>query len=313
MPRIRPNVNMKKNLITNFVWRMQIVYQINLTDTCDIIEYYKNLPLDAKHLFTNIWKELDISIGKIPNGSKTYSYKFINEVVAGQFSDKWPVQVKERAKNFARPAIYQRMEQFSGNKSDDEMYELCKDIIELTFQAFNNFQNEEIVGTSKIMQDMLRHFIIFEIPRIRAQLKGSKQLKFNSDLFPGSNPQFKGLNYSFQQEQQEILHLTVDNQLQNPCEQNEELICSCLFGQEEVFEEERPEENVTQKLVVYSCDEFHKYEMKIRAQQVDEIDFMFSDICDCSRLMFLSLYQFHQGCFKMFKYCGFLKNNRTKS
>ncbi|CAL6045662.1 Hypothetical_protein [Hexamita inflata] len=274
MSRIRLNENMKNNLITNYVCRMQTVYQIQLTEICDIIEYYKNLPLYAKHLFTNSWKELDKSIEKNPNGSKTYSYKFINEVVAGQFSDKWSVQVKERARNFARPIIYQRMEQYSGEKSDVQMYELCKDIIELTFQAFGNFQNEKVVGTPKILQDMLRHFIIFEIPRIRAQLKAPKQLKLNSDLFPGSHPQQNGLNNTFLQEQQNMFHLTPDN----PCKQNEEQICSCLFDQKEVFEEENPKENVTQKLVVYSCDEFQKYEMDIRAIQVDEIDFMFSDM-----------------------------------
>ncbi|CAL6077949.1 Hypothetical_protein [Hexamita inflata] len=165
-------------LISSFVNFMQIIYNIQFPGIREALVYYRNLSSLDKRRFTNCWKELDRSIVKEPRGSKTYSYKFINEVVAGKLYDEWQNEIKEKARNFAQPIIYQRMEQFSDQKTDAEMYEQCKDIIDLTFREFNNFQNEEVVGAPKVLQDMLRHLILLQIPKIRTQLKIKAKLKF---------------------------------------------------------------------------------------------------------------------------------------
>ncbi|CAL6010966.1 Hypothetical_protein [Hexamita inflata] len=202
MQRSRQTVSKCKKtgeiLKTGFVNFMQIIYNIQFPGIREALVYYRNLSSLDKRRFTNSWKEMDRLIGKEPKGSKTYSYKFINEVVAGQFINNWQNETKQKARNFAQSIIYQRMEQFSDLKTDAEMYEQCKDVIDLTFQEFNNFQNEEVVGTAKVLQDMLRHFINSEIPKIRTQLKIKAKQKFNPpkqnneniphnlDLFPDS-------------------------------------------------------------------------------------------------------------------------------
>ncbi|CAL6087497.1 Hypothetical_protein [Hexamita inflata] len=91
-----------KLLMTGFKAKMQRMYNMQFPGIREAIEYYKNLSSLDKRRFTNSWKELDRSIGKEPKGSKTYSYKFINEVVAGKLYDEWSDETKEKARNFAR-------------------------------------------------------------------------------------------------------------------------------------------------------------------------------------------------------------------
>ncbi|CAL6087475.1 Hypothetical_protein [Hexamita inflata] len=199
MQRSRQTVSKCKKtgeiLKTGFVNFMQIMYNIQFPGIREALVYYRNLSSLDKRRFTNSWKELDRLIGKEPKGSKTYSYKFINEVVAGQFINNWQNETKEKARNFAQSIIYQRMEQFLDQKTDAEM---CKDVIDLTFQEFNNFQDEEVVGTAKVLQDMLRHFTNSKIPKIRTQQKNkakqilhspkqnNENIPHNLDLFPDS-------------------------------------------------------------------------------------------------------------------------------
>ncbi|CAL6087489.1 Hypothetical_protein [Hexamita inflata] len=172
------------------------------------------------------------------------------------------------------------MEQFSGQKTDDEMSELCKDVINLTFQKFNGFQDEEVVGTPKVLQDMLRHFTKFEIPRIRIELKRLTP-KLNYDLFPSlpENSRKNEQNNLILQEKHEPYYLNSNIELLiSPCEQNgsqEEPVYSCLFEQSYLFEEEgNSERNITQSLTVFSSKEFQQFDEKcIRSEKVDEIDY----------------------------------------
>ncbi|CAL6010976.1 Hypothetical_protein [Hexamita inflata] len=261
-----------KILTNGFKAKMQRIYNIYLPDIREAIEYYQILSLQDKRRFTNSWKELDRLIGKEPKGSKTYSYKFINEVVAGKLYDEWSNETKEKARNFAQSIIYQRMEQFSDSKTDAEMYEQCKDVIDLTFREFNNFQKEEVVGTDKVLQDMLRHFINSEIPRIRVELK-RKASKLNFDLFPShpEKPRKNGLKNSIVQDKHEPSYLNSSMELQNRCEQNEsqeEPVYSCLFEQSYLFEEDG---NLTQSLTVFSSKEFQLFDERgIRNEKVNE-------------------------------------------
>ncbi|CAL6046959.1 Hypothetical_protein [Hexamita inflata] len=187
-----------QNLGNGFVNLMQIIYNEQFLGIREAIEYYQILSLQDKRRFTNSWKELDRSIGKEPKGSKTYSYKFINEVVAGQFFNKWSDETKEKARNFVRHIIYQRMEQFSDQKTDDEMSELCKDVIDLTFKNFNNFKNEEVVGAPKVMQDMLRHLILQQIPKIRTQLKNKAKQKLHPPQNNENIPELFDFSFLFE-------------------------------------------------------------------------------------------------------------------
>ncbi|CAL6010975.1 Hypothetical_protein [Hexamita inflata] len=81
MQRFRFN----QELLTNaFVQRMQDAYNVQFPGIREAIQYYQILSLQDKRRFTNCWKELDRLIGKEPKGSKSYSFKFINEVIARQ-------------------------------------------------------------------------------------------------------------------------------------------------------------------------------------------------------------------------------------
>ncbi|CAL6010950.1 Hypothetical_protein [Hexamita inflata] len=172
LQRIRQSAEKLEYLENFFILRMNQIYETNIIDLREAVDYYKNLICASKRLFTSVWKELDAAIGIKTHSTKTYSYKYINEVVADRFSDQWLNETKQQASQYLKVQIHIFRTQIILNaQTEKQAYELCKDLLDLTFQHFDDFKNETQIGTKKKMIDFLRFQIINEISKIRERSK----------------------------------------------------------------------------------------------------------------------------------------------
>ncbi|CAL6010918.1 Hypothetical_protein [Hexamita inflata] len=97
--RKRISREMELQLEDNFVLQVNKIYSVNTTSIQEALEYYQQLTMGSKRLFN--WKSLDNSIGHSGYPTKSYSYKYVNEVVAGRFLEKLSPELKYKAREHA--------------------------------------------------------------------------------------------------------------------------------------------------------------------------------------------------------------------
>ncbi|CAL6093354.1 Hypothetical_protein [Hexamita inflata] len=156
MSRTRPTLVQQAELEEGFVHMLNQICQTNIINLQEAVYFFKDLSYPIKRQFD--WKQLDNTIG-FGYERKTYSYKYINDVVFERFCNKWTEETKSKAKQFALKEINRRRELLQTANSDKAAFELCKDIKKLTLDHFGDFKMEVVVGSSKTMNDMLRHYI----------------------------------------------------------------------------------------------------------------------------------------------------------
>ncbi|CAL6005786.1 Hypothetical_protein [Hexamita inflata] len=143
-----------------FIQKINLEYVQSFSLLKDAVVYYQSCKKAEKTKFTPLWRQIDREIGAYTK--KSYSYKYINEVVVKSFSKQWENDTKIRAKQYTQTLI----QEYITNKLEitDTAH---RDIIQRTFNHFNNFSKEKVVGHHDTMKDMLNHFILREIDNLK--------------------------------------------------------------------------------------------------------------------------------------------------
>ncbi|CAL6028303.1 Hypothetical_protein [Hexamita inflata] len=143
-----------------FIQKINLEYVQSFSLLKDAVMYYQSCGKTKKSRFTQLWRQIDKEIGA--QTKKSYSYKYINEVVVKSFSKPWGNNTKVRAKQYMQTLIQEYI---------TNMLELTdtarRDIIQRTFNHFNNFSKEKVVGHHDTMKDMLNHFILSQIDYLK--------------------------------------------------------------------------------------------------------------------------------------------------
>ncbi|CAL6010938.1 Hypothetical_protein [Hexamita inflata] len=196
--RKRISREMELQLEDNFVLQVNKIYSVNTTSIQEALEYYQQLTMGSKRLFN--WKSLDNSIGHSGYPTKSYSYKYVNEVVAGRFSEKLSPELKYKAREHACGLFRSRLNLM---KKTDRLHflELRAVVIKETVsfvekQAKTNF-------CKKSLTDMLRNAL-------------DEQIKYNTAEFTkkvqsNKNNVMKQLKQLEQYDQQKIHNNMIEN------------------------------------------------------------------------------------------------------
>ncbi|CAL6010946.1 Hypothetical_protein [Hexamita inflata] len=168
MKRWRPSYDNEQYIETTFQQKVNEIYKKYFTKLEDAVNYYQSCPKFQKLQFTQVWDDIDIVIGVNPDDKKkkSYSYKYITDVVVQRLSPKWEDDTIQKAREFAKSLISDILKGLSKPFTEDEARQACKDVKDRTFAQFNDFQNERVQGTRKTMMDMLGHVIQNQIQTI---------------------------------------------------------------------------------------------------------------------------------------------------
>ncbi|CAL6009247.1 Hypothetical_protein [Hexamita inflata] len=143
-----------------FIQKINLEYVQSFSLLKDAVAYYQSCGKTKKTRFTPLWRQIDREI--VAYTKKSYSYKYINEVVVKSFCKQWENDTKVRAKQYTQTLI----QEYITNKL--ELTDTARrDIIQRTFNHFNNFSKEKVVGHHDTMKDMLNHFILSQIGNLK--------------------------------------------------------------------------------------------------------------------------------------------------
>ncbi|CAL6060549.1 Hypothetical_protein [Hexamita inflata] len=157
MKRWRPSYDNEQYIETTFLQNINEIFKKDFTKLDDAVRFYLSRAKYQKLLFTHVWDEIDVAIKVNPDMKKSYSYKYITDVVVQRLSSKWGEDTILKAREFALSLICNILEGLPKPCTEDEARQACKDVKALTFQNFNDFKNEGVQGTRKTMMDMLGH------------------------------------------------------------------------------------------------------------------------------------------------------------
>ncbi|CAL6087425.1 Hypothetical_protein [Hexamita inflata] len=167
--RWRPSKDNKEYIETTFLQNINEKYKMDFIQLEDAVRFYLSRAKYQKLLFTHVWNEIDVAIKVNPDMKKSYSYKYITDVVVQRLSQKWGDDTILKAREFAISLICNILEGLPKTCTENEARQACKDVKALTFQNFNDFKNEGVQGTRKTMMDMLGHVIDSQVKAIRAE------------------------------------------------------------------------------------------------------------------------------------------------
>ncbi|CAL6089171.1 Hypothetical_protein [Hexamita inflata] len=181
--RKRISREIEQQLEENFVLQVNKIYSVNTTNIQEALEYYQQLTMGSKRVFS--WKTLDNSIGHSGYPTKSYSYKYVNEVVAGRFSEKLSPELKYKAREHACDLFRSK---FSLMQKTDRLHflELRAVVIKETVSFVE--KQVQVSFCKKSLTDMLRNALDeqIQIKQNKEQIqqngcKYTKQVQFDQD------------------------------------------------------------------------------------------------------------------------------------
>ncbi|CAL6092024.1 Hypothetical_protein [Hexamita inflata] len=188
--RLRISQEIECKLKENFVLQLNATYDVNYVSVQHAIEYYQQQPVGVKRLFD--WKLLDASIGHKSYARKSYSYKYINIVIARRFLEKLSPEIKQLAKEHACHLL----KSFNIKYQSDNQY-----ILELRYAVIKETcafveQRVTIDFCKKSLVDMLRHTLDERIQAIQ-----------NADVIQRNINNYKYIQKEVQSDQDEVTML----------------------------------------------------------------------------------------------------------
>ncbi|CAL6089170.1 Hypothetical_protein [Hexamita inflata] len=178
--RTRTTVEQRNQLKANFLAQFNKCYDCNLDSPEAAVLQFKRLSRTEKRLFD--WIALDRSINHPSYSSKSFSYKFINEVVAAEFTQQIKlVDIQDTALH----QIYKYKIDLS--KSKQELIDLRKQIVQDTlFAVFGVQSRDKNYYQRKQIVDSLNYFILKRIENIllgKEQRESEKGTSNTSELY----------------------------------------------------------------------------------------------------------------------------------
>ncbi|CAL6010870.1 Hypothetical_protein [Hexamita inflata] len=159
--RKRISHEIERQLEENFVLQLNATYNVNYVSVKQAIEYYQQQPVGIKRLFD--WKQLDVSIGHKSYPRKSYSYKYINIVIAKRFLEKLSPEIKQLARGYACHLLSKYNKICKADKQS--ILELRYAVIKETCVFVD--QRVTINFCKKSLVDMLRHTLDEQIQYIQ--------------------------------------------------------------------------------------------------------------------------------------------------
>ncbi|CAL6116749.1 Hypothetical_protein [Hexamita inflata] len=166
MKRWRPSYDDEQYIEITFQQKVNEIFKKDFTKLEDAVRFYQLCAKYQKLMFTHVWNEIDVTVKVNPDMKKSYSYKYITDVVVQRLSSKWGEDTILKAREFVKSLICDILEELPKPCTENEARQACKDVKALTFQNFNDFKNEGVQGTRKTMMDMLGHVIQNQIQTI---------------------------------------------------------------------------------------------------------------------------------------------------
>ncbi|CAL6010864.1 Hypothetical_protein [Hexamita inflata] len=165
--RKRISHEIERQLEENFVLQLNATYNVNYQSVKQAIDYYQQQPVGSKRLFD--WKQLDVSIGHKSYPRKSYSYKYINIVIAKRFLEKLSPEIKQLARGYACHLLSKYNKICKADKQS--ILELRYAVIKETCVFVD--QRVTINFCKKSLVDMLRHTLDEQIQAIYFNLNTS--------------------------------------------------------------------------------------------------------------------------------------------
>ncbi|CAL6025896.1 Hypothetical_protein [Hexamita inflata] len=161
--RITPE--QKEQLEIQFVVYVNKIFNINSNSFKEAYEYYQQLSLGEKRKVN--WKELDKLIGRPSYPTKSFSYKFVNEVLSHQVKDMWPKEYKQQAQKYVYQLLERKRQDMLECQNDNDIIALRKEIINETLSTLG--EESLTKYPKKTMFDMLRNIVTIEITKVIRQ------------------------------------------------------------------------------------------------------------------------------------------------
>ncbi|CAL6010920.1 Hypothetical_protein [Hexamita inflata] len=193
--RTRTTVEQRNQLKANFLAQFNKCYECDLDSLEAAVLQFKRLSRTSKRLFD--WVALDRSINHPSYSSKSFSYKFINEVVAAEFTPE--IQLVD-IQDIALHQIYKYKIDLS--KSKQELVDLRKQIVQDTlYVAFGVQSRDKNYYQRKQIVDSLNYFVLKRIENIqlgKEQRESEKGTTSNSSEFDFEEKLFDSWNSLFE-------------------------------------------------------------------------------------------------------------------
>ncbi|CAL6089175.1 Hypothetical_protein [Hexamita inflata] len=149
--RLKISIEQCTQLKQLFYKYINTVYSKYFTTFDDAYVYYNKLTIGEKRQFRK-WHEIDENINHKNNCKKSFSYKYVTEVLAAKRQSKWTKLDLERAKQLANTQFQLIQDKILTDLSNKEILIIRSKLIDT---VYNQVKNNEC--TAKSMKDMLRN------------------------------------------------------------------------------------------------------------------------------------------------------------
>ncbi|CAL6010874.1 Hypothetical_protein [Hexamita inflata] len=169
--RIKTTIDQRNQIKLNFMEQFNECYSENAQSVEEAVMLFKNLSRSEKRKFN--WLALDESIGKSSYKSKSFSYKYINEVVALEFAQE-TVNITD-LQPLAYNLIQQQLAEIQSLKSNEQFTFIQKQIVQDTlFYTFNIQTREENYYQRKRIVDALNYYVQKQMQTINSSFINNK-------------------------------------------------------------------------------------------------------------------------------------------
>ncbi|CAL6089189.1 Hypothetical_protein [Hexamita inflata] len=169
--RVKTTIDQRNQIKLNFLQQFNECYAENALSVEEAVMRFKNLSRSEKRIFN--WLALDESIGKSSYKSKSFSYKYINEVVALEFAQE-TVNITD-LQPLAYNLIQQQLADIQALKSNEQFTFIQKQIVQDTlFYTFNIQTREENYYQRKRIVDALNYFVQKQMQTINSSFINNK-------------------------------------------------------------------------------------------------------------------------------------------
>ncbi|CAL6060515.1 Hypothetical_protein [Hexamita inflata] len=155
MTRVHISEAQAAKLADAFVSMVNRCYEQKAAEFGEALNFFLGLSMSDKRAFQ--WRELDAAIGHPGYKTKSFSYKYVTEVLSAKQRDKWPAELKQLALKYFREETEQNGDALGSDLWGTTRAKRQQLINRIHTRILESHQ--EANYPKKALVDMLRHYM----------------------------------------------------------------------------------------------------------------------------------------------------------